>query len=70
MSTPKQTARIWAKPDDYVYLAELSGSDIQKAGGAKAFLEPYGYRATLPGRPTLNFNYEALDVAIYILSQK
>lgn len=70
MSTPKPQARVWAKPEDYVYFVELSGSDIIKAGGAKAFLEPYGYKATLPGRPTLNFGYEALDVAIYILSQK
>lgn len=68
MSTPK-TTRVWATPSDYKDLAVLARSDIQKAGGSKKFLEPSKFQVKLNGQ-LLNFNYEALDVAIYILSQK
>ena len=66
MSTPKPQ-RIWAKPDDYYTLAIVAKDDIEKAGGARKFLEPSRFQVKLDGK-LLNFGYEALDVAIHIIN--
>ena len=67
MSAPKTTARIWAKPSDYYTLAVVAMDDITKVGGARKFLEPSKFQVKLDGK-LLNFNYEALDVAIHIIN--